>query len=43
MWFTFWIDATGRVRQLAMDAPEHFMVDTYTSYNKPVGIAPPPG
>jgi copper transport protein len=43
VWFTFWIDANGRVRQVAMDAPSHFMTDTYTSYNKPVDIAPPVG
>ena len=41
LWFTFWVDASGRVRQVAMDAQEHFMVDTYTSYNKPVVIVPP--
>jgi copper transport protein len=41
LWFTFWVDATGRVRQVAMDAQQHFMVDTYTSYNKPVVIVPP--
>ncbi len=43
IWFTFWIDATGRVRQLAMDAPGHFMTDTYTSYDKPVDIIAPTG
>jgi copper transport protein len=43
IWFTFWIDATGRVRQVAMDAPGHFMTDTYTSYDKPVAIAAPVG
>ncbi len=43
IWFTFWIDATGRVRQVAMDAPGHFMTDTYTSYNQPVAINPPSG
>jgi len=43
IWFTFWIDDSGRVRQVAMDAPEHFMTDTYTSYNKPVEIAAPTG
>ena len=41
IWFTFWVEATGRVRQVTMDAPEHFMTDTYTSYNKPVEIVPP--
>jgi copper transport protein len=41
IWFTFWVDASGRVRQVAMDAQEHFMIDTYTSYNKPVAIVPP--
>jgi len=24
-----------------MHAPEHFMTDTYTNYNKPVEIVPP--
>jgi copper transport protein len=43
IWFTFWIDAAGRVRQVAMDAPGHFMIDTYTSYDKPVQIAAPSG
>ena len=43
IWFTFWIDATGRVRRLAMDAPGHFMTDTYTSYDKPVDITAPIG
>jgi hypothetical protein len=42
-WFTFWIDATGRVRQVEMDAPGHFMMDTYTSYNQPVAIEAPTG
>ena len=43
IWFMFWIDAAGRVRQVAMDAPGHFMTDTYTSYNKPVDISAPAG
>jgi copper transport protein len=43
IWFTFWIDANGRVRQVAMDAPGHFMTDTYTSYDKPVQIVAPSG
>ncbi len=43
IWFTFWIDAAGRVRQVAMDAPGHFMTDTYTSYDKPVDIVAPTG
>ena len=42
IWFTFWVDAAGRVRQVAMDAPGHFMIDTYTSYNHPIPIDPPP-
>jgi copper transport protein len=42
IWFTFWIDdATGRVRQVDMDAPGHFMTDTYTSYDKAVDIVAP--
>jgi uncharacterized membrane protein len=43
IWFTFWIDGAGRVRRVAMDAPGHFMTDTYTSYNKPVDIVAPKG
>ena len=43
IWFTFWIDAAGRARQVAMDAPGHFMTDTYTSYDKPVDIVAPTG
>jgi len=42
IWFTYWIDGSGRVRQVEMDAPGHFMTDTYTSYNQPVGIVAPP-
>ncbi|HEX6538579.1 MAG TPA: copper resistance protein CopC [Candidatus Dormibacteraeota bacterium] len=41
IWFRFWLDATGRVRQVDMDAPGHFMVDHYLSFNAPVQIAPP--
>jgi len=41
LWFRFWVDATGRVRQVYMDAPGHFMVDHYLSFNAPVQIAPP--
>jgi hypothetical protein len=41
IWFTFWVDAAGRVRQVAMDAPGHFMIDTYTSYNHPAAIEAP--
>jgi copper transport protein len=43
IWFTFWIDASGRVRQVAMDAPGHFMTDTYTSYDRPADIVAPAG
>ena len=41
LWFRFWIDATGRVLQVHMDAPGHFMVDHYLSFNAPVSIGPP--
>jgi copper transport protein len=41
IWFTFWIDGAGRVRQVEMDAPGHFMIDTYTSYDRPVPIEAP--
>jgi copper transport protein len=43
IWFTFWVDAAGRVHQVRMDAPGHFMTDTYTSYDKPVHIVAPTG
>ena len=43
IWFTFWIDAGGRASRVAMDAPAHFMTDTYTSYDKPVDIRAPAG
>ena len=43
IWFTFWVDAAGRVRQVSMNAPGHFMTDTYTSYDKPVHIVAPVG
>jgi copper transport protein len=43
IWFTFWVDSDGRVRQVAMDAPEHFMTDTYTSYDSPALIEAPVG
>jgi copper transport protein len=43
LWFTFWVDPSGRVRQVAMDAQQHFMIDTYTSYDKPVDIVAPVG
>jgi copper transport protein len=42
-WFTFWLDGAGRVRQVEMDAPGHFMTDTYSSYNHAVPIEAPPG
>jgi hypothetical protein len=41
-WFTFWVDAAGRVRQVEMEEAGHFMTDTYTSYNQPVPIEAPP-
>jgi hypothetical protein len=41
IWFTFWVDGSGRVRQAEMDAPGHFMIDTYTSYNHRVPIEAP--
>lgn len=41
IWFRFWVDATGRVRQVYMDAPGHFMVDHYLSFNAAVAIDPP--
>jgi copper transport protein len=41
IWFTFWVDGSGLVRQVQMDAPGHFMTDTYTGYNHPIPIDPP--
>jgi copper transport protein len=41
IWFTFWVDGAGRVRQVEMDAPGHFMIDTYTSYDRTVPIEAP--
>lgn len=41
LWFRFWIDVSGRVHQVDMDAPGHFMVDHYLSFNAPVAIGPP--
>jgi copper transport protein len=42
IWFLFWLDSAGRVRQVEMDAPGHFMIDTYTSYDHAVPIQAPP-
>ena len=41
LWFRFWIDATGRVVQVYMDAPGHFMVDHYLSFDVSAPIGPP--
>lgn len=41
LWFRFWVDATGLVHQVYMDAPGHFMVDDYLTFNAPVHIVPP--
>jgi hypothetical protein len=41
LWFRFWVDADGLVRQVTMDAPGHFMVDTFVAVDSPVQIEPP--
>ena len=41
LWFRFWVDASGLVRQVYMDAPGHFMVDDYLTFNAPAQITPP--
>ena len=41
LWFRFWVDARGFVRRVYMDAPGHFMVDDYLTFNAPLQIAPP--
>jgi copper transport protein len=41
IWFTFFVDSAGLVRQVAMTTTGHFMTDTYTSFNQPVPIDPP--
>ena len=41
IWFTFWIDAHGLVRQVEMHAPGHFMTDRFSGFDSPQNIAAP--
>jgi hypothetical protein len=43
IWFKFWVDAGGRVRQVEMGAPGHFMTDHYVSFDAPENITAPAG
>ncbi len=43
IWFHFWIDASGLVRRAQMTAPGHFMIDTYTGFNRTLDIVAPVG
>lgn len=41
-WFTLDVDRDGHVRRMRMYAQGHFMVHSYTRFDEPVTIAPPP-
>jgi copper transport protein len=41
LWFHFWIDGDGLVRQVRMTAAGHFMVDRYEGLDVPVQIGAP--
>ena len=41
IWFRFWIDGDGLVRQVRMTAAGHFMLDTYTSLDGNLQIVAP--
>ena len=41
LWFRFWLDSLGRVLQVHMDAPGHFMTDRYVTFNEPIEIVAP--
>lgn len=41
IWFTFWIDDSGLVRQVQMLAAGHFMIDHFLSVNQPAQITAP--
>lgn len=43
IWFIYWIDAAGVVRQVHMLAAGHFMADHYLWVNQPAVITPPLG
>ncbi|HET8523724.1 MAG TPA: copper resistance protein CopC [Thermomicrobiales bacterium] len=41
-WFSWWVDpATGHIMRETMVSRSHYMVNTFTSYGKPLGIKPP--
>ena len=41
VWFRFYVDAEGLVRQANMTAPGHFMTQTFGNFNVPFGITRP--
>ncbi len=43
VWFTLWLDTSGRVLRSQMWAPNHFMDDRYSGFNQPVNMPRPPG
>jgi copper transport protein len=43
VWFTLWLDNSGRVLRSQMWAPNHFMDDRYSGFNQPVNMPRPPG
>lgn len=43
VWFTLWLDMSGRVLRSQMWAPNHFMDDRYFGFNQPVSLPSPPG
>jgi hypothetical protein len=43
VWFRLSIDGTGLVRHARMQAPGHFMEQTFDDVNAPLTISAPPG
>lgn len=43
VWFTLWLDTSGRILRSQMWAPNHFMDDRYSGFNQPVNLPHPPG
>jgi copper transport protein len=43
VWFTLWLDMSGRVLRSQMWAPNHFMDDRYSGFDQPVNLPHPPG
>jgi hypothetical protein len=43
VWFTLWLDRSGRVLRSQMWAPNHFMDDRYSGFDQPVNMPHPPG